>query len=48
MVQLPLIASIISLVAGILVFIFPSILNYIVAFYLVIIGIAGIIGHVWS
>jgi len=40
-----LISPIIALVAGILVLIFPTILNYIVAIYLIIIGIMGIIGH---
>jgi hypothetical protein len=38
-----LITPIVSLLAGILVFIFPTILNYIVAAYLIIIGISGII-----
>lgn len=39
----PLINPIISLVAGILVFIFPTILNYIVALYLIWIGLNGLI-----
>jgi len=34
---------IISLIAGILIFIFPKLLNYIVAVYLIIIGIFGLI-----
>ena len=37
---------IISLIAGILILIFPTILNYIVAFYLIIMGILGIVGRV--
>lgn len=41
----PLLTPIVSLVAGILVLIFPTILNYIVAIYLILIGIAGIIGN---
>lgn len=34
---------VISLIAGILIFIFPKLLNYIVAIYLIIIGIFGLI-----
>jgi hypothetical protein len=36
---------IISLIAGVLILIFPAILNYIVAFYLIIIGILGIMSR---
>lgn len=39
----PMIYPVISLLAGILILIFPAILNYIVAIYLIIIGIVGII-----
>lgn len=41
----PLVNPIISLVAGVLIFIFPTILNYIVAVYLILIGLVGIFGH---
>lgn len=41
----PLVYPIFSLVAGILILIFPAILNYVVAFYLIIMGILGIIRH---
>jgi len=34
---------IVSLIAGILILIFPRLLNYIVAIYLIIIGILGLI-----
>ena len=34
----------ISLVAGILILIVPKLLNYIVAFYLIAIGLIGILG----
>ena len=34
----------ISLIAGILVLIMPKLLNYIVAFYLIAIGLIGILG----
>ncbi len=32
----------ISLIAGILILIFPRLLNYIVAIYLIIVGVAGL------
>lgn len=41
----PMLMPVVSLVAGILVLIFPTILNYIVAIYLILIGIAGILGR---
>lgn len=34
---------IVSLIAGISIFIFPKLLNYIVAIYLIVIGILGLI-----
>jgi len=40
----PVVHPIIALLAGILILIFPAILNYIVGFYLLIIGILGIFG----
>ncbi len=43
----PLASPIISLLAGILILIFPSILNYIIAIYLIAVGILGI-AHVAS
>lgn len=33
---------IVSLIAGILILIFPKILNYVVAIYLIVIGILGL------
>ena len=36
----------ISLIAGILILIMPRLLNYIVALYLIIIGIVGLFGPV--
>lgn len=35
---------VVSLIAGVLILIFPAILNYIIAFYLIIIGIIGVAG----
>lgn len=40
----PLLGPILTLLAGILILIFPAILNYIVAFYLIIVGLIGIFG----
>ncbi len=40
----PVINPIIALLAGILILIFPAILNYVVAIYLIIIGIIGLVG----
>lgn len=37
-------APIISLIAGILILLIPRLLNYIVAIYLIVIGIIGILG----
>ena len=34
----------VSLIAGILILIIPRLLNYIVAFYLIVIGLIGLIG----
>ena len=42
----PLFNPIIALVAGILILIFPALLNYVVAFYLIIIGILGLLAGV--
>jgi hypothetical protein len=37
-------APLISLIAGILILMIPRLLNYIVAFYLIIIGLIGLLG----
>jgi len=39
----PLIQPIIALIAGILILVRPSLLNYVVAVYLIIVGVAGIL-----
>lgn len=36
--------AVVSLVAGILILISPRLLNYIVAFYLIVIGLIGLFG----
>ena len=40
----PIVAPIIAVVAGILILIFPELLNLVVAIYLIAVGIMGIIG----
>ncbi len=45
MVIHPLLGPVVSLIAGILILIFPAILNYIVAIYLILIGVVGIFGR---
>lgn len=42
MVIHPTLAPIIALIAGILILIMPQILNYVVAIYLIVIGILGL------
>lgn len=38
------VGPLVSLIAGILILIMPRLLNYIVAFYLIIIGLLGLFG----
>ena len=40
----PIISPIIAVVAGILILIFPELLNLVVAIYLIAVGIMGIMG----
>jgi hypothetical protein len=44
MVIHPVMHPVVALIAGVLILIFPALLNYIVAFYLIIIGIMGVVG----
>lgn len=37
---------VIALIAGILILLLPRILNYVVALYLIIVGITGLWGHI--
>lgn len=39
----PMIQPIVALIAGILILVRPSLLNYIVAIYLIVIGILGLL-----
>jgi hypothetical protein len=38
------IQPIIAILAGILILLFPAILNYVVALYLIVIGVLGLVG----
>lgn len=37
------ISSLLALIAGILILVMPRLLNYVVAFYLIIVGILGLV-----
>ncbi len=39
------ISSVLALVSGIIILAFPKLLNYIVAIYLIVIGILGLLGY---
>jgi DUF3096 family protein len=40
--QIVFVQPLVALIAGILILIFPRLLNYIVAIYLIVIGLAGL------
>jgi hypothetical protein len=42
---LPHLTPIVSLIAGILILLVPRLLNYIVAIYLILIGVLGLVGR---
>jgi hypothetical protein len=44
--EIIVIQPIVALIAGILILIVPRLLNYIVAIYLILVGITGLLGHV--
>lgn len=41
----PLLTPLITLIAGVLILIFPKLLNYVVAIYLIIVGLLGLANH---
>lgn len=45
-VNVVLLQPLIALIAGILILLVPRLLNYIVAIYLIIIGLAGLLPHI--
>ena len=44
-IHLVLLQPLVALIAGILILLMPRLLNYIVAIYLILIGLAGILPH---
>lgn len=44
-ITLVTITPLVALIAGILILVMPRLLNYIVAIYLIIIGVIGLAGH---
>jgi hypothetical protein len=44
-ISLPILQPLIALIAGILILLVPRVLNYVVAIYLIIIGLAGLWPH---
>jgi hypothetical protein len=42
--QMHIVQPVIALIAGILILIMPRLLNYVVALYLIIIGVVGLLG----
>ncbi len=44
-VRFAAVSPIVALIAGILILIFPRLLNYIVAIYLILIGLIGLLGR---
>jgi Protein of unknown function (DUF3096) len=43
--QIAIVQPLVALIAGVLILIFPRLLNYIVAIYLIVIGLAGLAAH---
>ncbi len=41
----PAVAPLVSLIAGILILLVPRILNYVIALYLIVIGLLGLFGN---
>lgn len=44
-ITLVTITPLVALIAGVLILIMPRLLNYIVAFYLIVIGVLGLAAH---
>jgi hypothetical protein len=43
--DLQVVSPLVALIAGILILVVPRLLNYIVAIYLIVIGVAGLMGR---
>ncbi|RCS23882.1 DUF3096 domain-containing protein [Phyllobacterium salinisoli] len=46
--MVPQITPLVALIAGIIILVMPRFLNYIVAFYLIFIGLVGLFPHLFS
>jgi Protein of unknown function (DUF3096) len=44
--QIVVLQPLVALIAGILILIFPRLLNYIVAIYLIVVGLVGLAGQI--
>ena len=44
-IDVAILAPLLALVAGVLILIFPRVLNYIVAIYLIIVGLIGLLPY---
>jgi hypothetical protein len=44
-IDILIIPPLVSLLAGIAILLWPKLLNYIVAFYLILVGLVGLLGH---
>ncbi|MBN8996657.1 MAG: DUF3096 domain-containing protein [Rhizobiales bacterium] len=45
-INIETLSPIVALVAGILILIAPRILNYVIAIYLIVVGITGLLPHI--
>ena len=43
--QVVILSPLVALIAGILILVVPRLLNYIVAIYLILVGLLGLLGH---
>jgi hypothetical protein len=43
--QVVVLSPLVALIAGILILVVPRLLNYIVAIYLILVGLLGLLGH---
>lgn len=43
--MMPLLFPVISIITGILILLFPEVLNYVIAVYLILIGVVGLVGR---
>jgi len=44
----PTVAPLIALIAGIVILLVPRVLNYVIALYLILIGLLGLLGGHWT